>query len=352
MAENSGIEWTDHTFNPWIGCTKVSPACKNCYAERDFDHRLKKSKWGPSGTRVVTTDDYWRKPIRWNAEAERTGERPRVFCASLADVFEDWDGSMINSDGGELSTCWNHKEFSVWEDEYCPICGAEGLGVSMDHVRKRLFNLIDATPHLDWLLLTKRPENIIPFWPDGRRRENVWLGASVENQYFADVRVPLLLECRAISPVLFLSCEPVVGPIDLRRVHGDSIYASKGCSIDTLIGETTSRSTGCLVTEEFPSIDWVIAGGESGPSARAADPNWFRALRDQCRSSDVPFLFKQWGEWLPFGQQPMPEDWHQEGRYECTILNNLAHIRVGKKKAGRLLDGVTHDGVPAPKVTA
>ena len=102
MAENSKIEWTDHTFNPWMGCTKVSPACTNCYAERDFDHRYKKVKWGPTGTRVVTSDANWRKPLKWNRDAEGLPVRHRVFCASLADVFEDWDGEMLDHNGNRL----------------------------------------------------------------------------------------------------------------------------------------------------------------------------------------------------------------------------------------------------------
>ena len=158
--KNSGIEWTHHTFNAWIGCRKVSPACKHCYAE------TLTNRFGGdfAGTRRLTTDAYWRQPIQWNREAEKSGTRPRVFCASLADVFEDWDGH-IHDAKGEI----------VWHE-------AAGLTLDMDAVRDRLFDLIIDTPYLDWLLLTKRPENIWDMWPklfDGKgdvvrpRMENV-----------------------------------------------------------------------------------------------------------------------------------------------------------------------------------
>lgn len=275
MAENSKIEWTDHTFNPWMGCTKVSPACANCYAERDFDHRYGKVKWGPTGTRVLTSDANWKKPVQWNKDAESSGVRPRVFCASLADVFEDWQGPIVDSKGN-------------------------ATGSSMDDVREHLFRLIDATPNLDWLLLTKRPGNIVRMWfdPDSLNgfpyRPNVWLGASVESAEYLH-RIDSLKCCGSMAAVLFLSCEPVVGPMPTLGEHIDG-------------------------------IDWVITGGESGPSARPADPDWFRSIRDQCAAHEVPFHFKQWGEF------------------------DANQIRVGKKNAGRLLDGETHDGLPVRHV--
>jgi protein gp37 len=125
MAENSNIEWTHHTFNPWIGCTKVSDGCKNCYAENLMDKRYGRVKWGPQGTRVRTSEANWKKPLKWNREAEAKGERHRVFCASLADVFEDKP---------------DQPEMEQW--------------------RLELLELIIKTPYLDWLLLTKRPENV------------------------------------------------------------------------------------------------------------------------------------------------------------------------------------------------
>ena len=198
MAENSKIEWTDHTFNPWMGCTKISAGCKFCYAERDMDKHWKRVQWGPQGTRVKTSPDYWDKPRKWNmtvwVECSVCGWRgvydvnglcpsclhpmdsvmrtahARVFCASLADVFED------------------RNELAPW--------------------RRDLFDLIERTPNLDWLLLTKRPENVVQSLP-----KNVWLGVSVENQKIADERIPKLLKIPAT--VRFLSCEPLLGKLNL-----------------------------------------------------------------------------------------------------------------------------------------
>src|SRR5258708_600677 len=174
MAENSKIEWTTHTFNPWIGCQKVSPGCDHCYAEAMMDHRWGKVKWGPHGERKRTSEANWRKPLAWAKAARGTGKRPRVFCASLADVF----------------------------DNQAPT-GA----------RAELFNLIRATPELDWLLLTKRPENIRKMLPDnwGRGWPNVWIGTTCEDQKHFDRRYPLIREIPAA--VHFISYEPAIGPL-------------------------------------------------------------------------------------------------------------------------------------------
>jgi protein gp37 len=330
MAENSKIEWTTHTFNPWIGCTKVSPACKNCYAERDFDHHYRKVKWGPHGTRVITSDANWRKPLAWNRKAAEDGIRPRVFCASLADVFEDWQGPIKHSNGRTMLVSYGDGgKHAVYEGQSTYPGGLDWVDMRMSDVRHRLFDLIDATPNLDWLLLTKRPENILSMWDDMPRgfphksRSNVWLGTSVENQEWADKRIPELLKCRELSPVLFLSCEPLVGPVDLGFLdpcdHPRMSHRDVGCWMD---------------------IDWVITGGESGPGSRPCDPGWFRSLRDQCAAASVPFHFKQWGEWGP-----------EDTATPAQVNNATFHIypggervfRVGKKNAGRLLDGRTHD---------
>ena len=385
MAETT-IEWADFTFNPWMGCTKVSPACANCYAERDFDHRYGKVKWGPNGTRVVTSDANWQKPLKWNRDAaERINRcngshdfigdrcmkcgcdtnyrpaRPRVFCASLADVFETWDGPILNSKGGVLLRSTDGMCIGNLNDD-------PRKRATMDDLRKQLFELIDATPYLDWLLLTKRPENIRRMWPDKQSMEavfpgmaaplgepmrcfktmsyrpNVWLGTTVENQEYADKRIPELLKCRDLSPVLFLSCEPMTGPIDL---PGDVYchYCEDACpDLETNVVECRMcDGTGIRHDTLDFEFDWVIAGGESGPDARPANPDWFRSLRDQCKAAGVPFLFKQWGAWSPYR-----EDIHAV----CVAADNHGFdddsivFRVGKKAAGRLLDGVEHNGFP------
>ena len=274
MAENSGIEWTDHTFNPWIGCTKVSPACDNCYAERLATGRMGR-EWGPHAERRRTKT--WGNPVKWNRQAEAEGRRYRVFCASLADVFD------------------NHKSIEwTWRHE--------------------LLDLILRTPHLDWLLLTKRPQNVrryVPGWCDpGVWPKHVWLGTTVENQAEANRRIPHLL--RVPAATRFLSCEPLLGPVDLTRINDE----------DTVMIDALRGQGGWPVPhgEAGPArLHWVITGGESGPNYRPADPDWFRSLRDQCAEAEVPFLFKQW-----------------EGKSPAAI-----------KKLGRELDGVVHDGYPA-----
>lgn len=238
MGEQTLITWTNHTFNPWIGCTKISAGCTHCYAETLMDTRMGRVQWGPQGLRVRTSSDNWKQPLRWNRKAAQDGVRRKVFCASLADVFED------------------HASISdVW--------------------RADLFNLIDQCPALDWLLLTKRPENIRPMvpgvWIDKGFPANVWIGTTAEDQPAADRRVPVLLSLPA--RVRFLSCEPLIGPIDLKGW----IY------------------TNGLWVDGDNRVDWVIAGGESGHGARAMDPDWARGLRDQCAAAAVPFFFKQWG---------------------------------------------------------
>lgn len=224
--KNSKISWTHHTFNPWMGCTKISPGCRNCYACTMMDTRYGRVQLGNGGTRQRTSVQYWRQPLRWNTEAEEASVRHRVFAASLADVFEKRD------------------ELIPWRDE--------------------LHDLIRATPCLDWLLLTKRPEVAADYYRWHDMPNNVWLGTSVENQDTADRRVPILANIAA--KIRFLSCEPLlaeIANIDLSR------------------------------------ISWLIAGGESGPRCRPMKPEWVRTLRDQCQAADTPFFFKQWGGLRP-----------------------------------------------------
>jgi protein gp37 len=278
MAENSKIEWTDHTFNPWIGCAKVSPGCKNCYAENLMDKRYGRVQWGVNGTRSRTSVSTWKQPLKWNRQAEKEGRRYRVFCASLADVFED------------------RPELVEW--------------------RADLFRLIDATPNLDWLLLTKRPENIEWMWPNlgpvsERPRTNIGIGTSVEDQAAADTRIQELLKVAHLCKFTFLSCEPLLGPVNLHPWL---------CSYGDTASPEQMMSGVC---EPSHKINWVICGGESGPGARPMHPQWAQQLRNDCEDAEVPFLFKQWGEYNEHGE------------------------KVGKHASGRLLDGVEHNGFPA-----
>jgi protein gp37 len=310
MGANSKIEWTHHTFNPWRGCTKVSAGCANCYAEATSVRNPKVlGVWGPRGTRVIAAESYWRQPLAWNAAARAAGERHRVFCASLADVFEG--------------------------DDTMP---AESVRPVRD-ARARLFNLIDATPFLDWLLVTKRPENIRGMWPGGymnpppmgptlTRRPNVWLLTSVEDQPSADKRIPELLKCRDLAAVLGLSIEPLLGPVDLTRAKPRNVPAWWQGNRNPL-----SR------------IDWVIVGGESGHHARPMHPEWPRGLRDQCQAAGVPFFFKQWGDWRHgYSRNPscrLVRAGLHDVQTDCVWME-----KVGKDIAGRQLDGRTWDEFP------
>lgn len=280
MAEDSKIEWTHHTFNPWRGCMKVSAGCANCYAETLSGRN--------PGTRVVAAEAQWRLPLKWGREAKAKGERHRVFCASMADVFEDWLGPMTNSKGTAATT---------------QVPGFAERPMLMQDVRVRLLMLILATDNLDWLLLTKRPANVLTMlrdaWmqvdsardPDPRNSRpfaippNVWIGTSVENQAAADERIPHLLKVPA--RVRFLSCEPLLGPVDLTRIPVPSF---PGVKFDSLLKHGKgSWGTGAR-------IDWCITGGESGPDSRTCRIDWMRSLVEQCLVASVPVFVKQLGQ--------------------------------------------------------
>lgn len=321
MAENTAIEWADHTFNPWTGCTKVSPGCDHCYAE-SWSKRSGTVQWGPDQPRRRTTAANWRFPLKWNAQAEREGRRFRVFCASLADVF---DNAVPQE----------------WRDD--------------------LFRLIERTPRLDWLLLTKRVGNVAhqvwPRWMQQGFPLNVWIGATMVDQGEVDRDARKLLALPA--PVHFISYEPALGPIDVAPWLRPYCDAGSRPHPDGG-GVTCSR---CGGTGGCGGLSWVIAGGESGPRARPAHPEWFRSLRDQCMAADVPFLFKQWGEWRePVEGEPYSTAMGRaqerpafivalDGTVHCfenerTTSGGKVMLRIGKKAAGRLLDGRTHDGFP------
>jgi len=372
MAENSNIEWTDATFNHVRGCTKVSAGCAHCYAETLSGRNPKTlGVWGPKGTRVVAAEAAWKQPLRWNRLAAEgklpdgspnvDGVRPRVFCASMADVFEEWAGPMVGANGQRL-----YHPMNSWEDRRVWIaleeCGGDEKPIDMGDVRARLFTLITRTSNLDWLLLTKRPENAAKMMPWGRGSvesylrgpamvpkaftdeliprgdaiyRNVWLGTTVEDRK-AIPRIDALR--RTPAAVRFLSVEPLLedlGPLDL---------------------------TG---------ISWVIVGGESGHGARPMHPEWVTSIRDQCARAGVAFFFKQWGEWKPYramteaegdalyhplAEGEYPDTHSRKCRVETTSI--LTHpmpkggacdlmFKVGKNAAGRLLDGREWNEFPA-----
>ena len=332
MGKETSISWTDATFNPWWGCQKVSAGCTHCYAET-FSHRLGQDIWGPPSTtsRRLFDDKHWAEPVRWNKAAEKAGVRRRVFCASMADVFED------------------HPQVVA--------------------PRERLWTLIEQTPMLDWQLLTKRPENMLGMLPAAwlaEPRPNVWLGTTVENQAAASARVHTLLLTPAA--VRFLSVEPMLGPVDLTEIdtHADGVLdalsptlwedvwatwrdSEEGPEEEVLEGFLDWFGLGEMPTGQLhPTIDWVICGGESGAGARPMWPQWARDLRDQCADANVPFLFKQWGEYGPtlvYADGLIPIVFADHGE---VAADNFVMKKLGKKAAGNLLDGVEHNAFPAP----
>lgn len=337
MGEQTKIEWCDHTFNPWRGCTKVAAGCEHCYA----DTLSKRNPsvlgiWGPHGTRVKAAEAHWKLPIKWNEWAARgvcakcggkgcaaksrlfcwqcrgTGlvepYRGKVFCASLADVFEDWDGPIQNAKGEQL---FRHAKDPL-EQEFACVPGGRLFTdphkslrqTTLNDLRRELFALIDATPNLDWLLLTKRPENIRKLWPPyvsevmprDHHRHNVWLVTSIAAQEDADRNVPELLKCSDLSPVLGLSAEPIVGPIDL--TYPPSLFPD-GPQMCCSGHECGCQGLPCDPPPWFyppeQSINWVIIGGESGPGARPCNLAWIRSLVEQCKAASVPCFVKQLG---------------------------------------------------------
>ena len=304
MGQTTGISWTDHTFNPHIGCAKVHAGCAHCYAERDFDTRRGVAQWGQHGTRIVTSEANWKQPLKWNRDAEAAGERRRVFCASLADVFESWDGPILRH-GSVLAKPYLEREnqMSNWIETSDDDLKTDPQGwrpATLQDVRDELFRLIDSTRCLDWLLLTKRPENVLRMWPGALPRENVWLGTSVSDQETADRMIPSLLMCRDLSPVLFLSAEPLLGALTFRWAKWQPFADQAGGLTDELDG--------------LRRLDWVIAGGESGPQFRQMMTEDVRRLRDQCVAANVPFFFKQWG-----GVNPKTLGKEIDGREWCEF---------------------------------
>ncbi|WP_182591005.1 DUF5131 family protein [Agrobacterium sp. RC10-4-1] len=356
MADTTNISWADMTFNPWIGCTRIAPACDGCYAAHMMETRMHRAEWGGpgkgNGTRVRTKDANWRKPLAWNAKAAKEGTRPFVFCASLADVFDN-----------------------AVPEEW----------------RRDLFDLIRATPHLVWLLLTKRPQNIAKMAEKaGGLPENAAIGTTAEDQPRANINVPALLQASAdlrranTRPLfLFLSCEPLIGPIDLISSLGGTqwVGGQRGCDgyhrhngrpgeiIHGVQHDCNPNHPHHHHDERCNAgIDWVIAGGETDQGehkARPAHPDWLRDLRDQCAEAGVAFHFKQWGEYVPqFGSVTLDDDpeisrydwmewtgeewehWHKP--MWCDELDaDHSMIRAGKHKTGRFLDSIEHNARPA-----
>lgn len=298
---NSKIEWTDRTWNPVTGCTKVSQGCKNCYAERMYE----RFNGHGSFKKVLTHPERLQQPLKWKKPS-------KIFVNSMSDLFhEDVPFDFINSVFAIMSCKAAQHTYQV---------------------------------------LTKRPERLLeylkrfkesginPHWK--KFSENIWLGVSVEDQATANERIPLLLQVPAV--VRFLSCEPLLGPVDIEAIPTPRIESRN------LKGEFALTKTGYL--------NWIICGGESGPGARPMHPDWARSLREQCAAAGVPFFFKQWGEWQPLftsktytGSKGLLDIKSKKYFVMPVAGGDTVFRRVGKKAAGRLLDGMEYNEFPNVK---
>lgn len=254
------IEWSDYTWNPWIRCTKVSPGCKNCYAETLMDKRFKKVRWGKGEERISISDSSWKLPLRWDKQAQKENKIKKVFCASLSDVFDE-----------EVETA----------------------------KRINLFGLIEKTENLKWLLLTKRIDSAMKFLEIYSEKKNnakeifnkIMIGVSICTQKEADQKIPVLLEIKEkLNIPIFISMEPL-----LEKVNIYNKMTNKPCDYCGNFDGEVGRCY-CRISQNA-MIDWVIVGGESGANARPMNPEWARLIKNQCQNNDIPFFFKQWGEW-------------------------------------------------------
>lgn len=316
MADKTGIEWTDATWNPIRGCSRVSEGCRNCYAEGvakrfsgpGLPYEGLIAKGGQWNGEIKLVPEQLNQPLRWSKPR-------RIFVNSMSDLFHE-----------NVPYTYIDKVFAV---------------MAMAHWHT-------------FQVLTKRPDRMVAYFADIKKSPergfnvcsyfsaddeqidriaciprglpNVWLGVSVEDQATADERIPLLLQTPAA--VRWISAEPLLGPVDLTRLN----YAAHAYEIDALNAENNDGTY-----YEHTSLDWVVVGGESGRSARPMLREWARSLRDQCQAAGVPFLFKQWGEWAP--------NWYNDDN-GMEIPGSIWMDRMGKKMAGRTLDGILHDEYP------
>lgn len=288
MSDKSKIEWTDATWNPIRGCSRVSEGCRNCYAERIAARFSRPGQPYEGLAKHVAVTKEWEKrefPLVVN-EARWTGE-VRFIREHLADPLR-WKKPrriFVNS----MSDLFHEKVPDGWITD--------------------IFNVMAQCERHTFQILTKRPSRMQDWMAArcGRVPPHVWLGVSVEDQKTADERIPLLLQTPAA--VRWVSYEPALGPVDFTNLNPPNFINA----FDHSFG--------------LPMLDWIVCGGESGPGARSMHPDWARSVRDQCQAAGVPFFFKQWGEFLPKWLTGAIKGWQNEMQ------------RIGKKKAGRLLDG-------------
>lgn len=341
MSDKSKIEWTDATWNPVTGCDKVSPGCDHCYAET-IAHRFAGTAAYPDGFAVTLHPDRLDQPLRWR--------RPRlVFVNSMSDLFhKDIPDEYIARVFAVMSLAPQHT-FQVLTKRH-------GRMRSLLSSPRFLCMVEDAIPGI---VAAHKPARV---WYGAWPLPNVWLGVSVEDQQRADLRIPALLDTPAA--VRFLSCDPLLGPVDLTRYVDPERDCS--CSVPAMEG-AGQHSTACRCLTQ-PDLGWVIVGGESGPGARPMHPEWARSLRDRCQDAGIPFHFKQWGEWAPAGYQDGTHLLQLTGQlvdrksattapprlgargHDLVDRGHPGWVRVrrpGKRYAGRELDGHTWDEMPA-----
>lgn len=323
MADKTGIEWTDATWNPVTGCAKVSQGCKHCYAEREWPRmtKLVPAYAGRDFTDVRTHGDRLDQPIRW-------AKRRMIFVNSMSDLFHPAvPDDFIDSVFGVMWACLygrNEQDGHIFQ---VLTKRADRMRDYFKTDRREAWarSAVDYGGGID-------PDGI---WDQTMDFEGphprIWLGVSVEDQAAANERIPLLLDTPAA--VRWISAEPLLGPVDLERG-----------------GFALHRPVVSPSGKRYPGLDWVVVGGESGPNARPMHPAWARSLREQCAEAGVPFLFKQWGEWWPVGKNPNgAQDSMRRLGHTVTCYawdDGETTVRSGKKAAGRLLDGVQHDGYP------
>ena len=338
MAADTKIQWTDHSASPWHGCAHASytdaagddhphVGCLRCYAEKGaLRNPSTLGVWGDKGTRVRSAS-FWDNCRRWNKQAEadyqrwqhavenfQGGEydqlapfhRPTVF-PSICDPFEEWGGPILDSKGNRLMCCTHNGCTARGEPvpgKNCIFCLRELRPVTMGDLRRDLFTTINACPWLDFLLLTKRPQNVRRMWPSADMFDsesehkaywpNIWLLTSVSDQATADAMIPSLLECRDLVPVLGLSVEPLIGSVDLAGALND-------CQC--------GKCDYCLDVADHPTnrVNYVIVGGKSGHGARPCDLQWIRAIVEQCRDAKVACFVKQLGALTVDSAFPEPD---------------------------------------------
>jgi protein gp37 len=360
MGDKTTIEWTDANWNPIRGCSRVSEGCRNCYAEgvaRRFSgpglpyEGLVNLTTGAWNGKIRFVEDHLLDPLRW--------KKPRrIFVNSMSDLFhENVTDEMRDRIFAVMALCPQHTfQVLTKRPERMLKWFTQHFNVKSPGAREMIFEISHKHPDFvegrEWVA---KAANAFDVWP----LPNVWLGVSVENQKAADERIPLLLQTPAA--VRFLSCEPLLGKLSLDRV-GPGPWPLFG-PLSGYCSKHFPRHH-CHCDRQQASIDWVIAGGESGPNARPMHPDWVRSLRDQCADAGVPFFFKQWGEYVTYIDREKDDpDWAldyskryaDEGRTQWLNLaggrgfhGERFHVmrRIGKSLAGNLLDGQKHHAFP------